>query len=229
MAAEKASKRVRPKSTDKVKQQVAVAAKRMSTKVKGAHRLVGGEQSPSPAGEGARAALAHRFETVLANARDEVVESALAKDDYGLLMALATEAGLGRELTAVEKARRRGAEYRVALIERAGGTLSVDEVASGRNVSPEAIRKAIRAGKLIAIGSAKGYQLPAVQFSDKQEVNGLRRVLAAMSIKSPWMRLDWLLSPESRLDDRRPIDVLHEGDVEEVVKAAELYGEQGAA
>ncbi|WP_435100194.1 excisionase family DNA-binding protein [Arhodomonas sp. AD133] len=188
------------------------------------HGKGGYPHSPSP-----REALARRLEALVAGASDDVVARALAEDDIGTVTTLAIEETFARELTAVEKSRLRGVQFRKDLLERAGGTLSVDEAAKLLGVTPESVRKASRSGSLIAIRSGKRFLLPAVQFHEGQELKGLRRVLRALSVDSPWMRLNWLLSPEPRLDNRRPVDALLQGDIDEVREAATLYGEQGAA
>ena len=130
----------------------------------------------------------------------------------------------------MDPSQRRGIEYRRQLIERAGGTLSVDQVAELIKVTPEAVRNRIRTRSYIAVPDAKDYGLPAIQFEDGHEIRGLRTVLRAIPMESPYMRLDWLLSPEPRLQGRRPIDVLRGGEnIEEVKSAASLVGEHGAA
>ena len=44
------------------------------------------------------------------------------------------------------------------------------------------------------------------------------------------MGLDWLMNPEPRLDGMQPIDTLRSGvDPCQIIKAAVLFGEHGAA
>ncbi len=188
------------------------------------------ERFPARVNPSPREALIRRLSSLISDAPDAVIAQALSEDDVGTLVTLATEEAWGRELTGVEKARLRGVKYRAQLIERAGGALTVDQVAHFLGVGGEAVRKAIRSGSLIAFPGAKGYALPAVQFEEGRELKGLRRVLRAMPIESPWMRLDWLLSPEPRLGGRVPTDLLRAGkDIDQAEQAAELVGEQGAA
>ena len=42
------------------------------------------------------------------------------------------------------------------------------------------------------------------------------------------MLLDFLVNPEARLDNRKPIDLLRAGNLETVVEAARRVGIQGA-
>lgn len=51
-----------------------------------------------------------------------------------------------------------------------------------------------------------------------------------MTVASPCMRLNWLVSPEPRLGAKIPIEMLKQGQNKDLVRdAAEFYGEQGAA
>ncbi|TQE98398.1 MAG: hypothetical protein FKY71_14080 [Spiribacter salinus] len=161
---------------------------------------------------------------------EKTVARALSDDDVGALARIVSEEALRRNHTSFEQARARGASYRDGLLERAGGCLSVEEVAAMRGVGPESVRKAIRENRLIGIPTADGYQIPAIQFHDGEEIPGLRKLLGEMSVDSPWMRLNWLLSPEPRLGGTAPIEMLKQGqDLDLLREAAELYGEQGAA
>lgn len=145
--------------------------------------------------------------------------------------ALAPETGHD-DVPLIKRALERGFQAKERLSAQAGGLLSVREVATQLGLTDEAIRKKIRNDTLIGIRSGKAYKIPAFQIEGGVELEGLSEVLGAMAINSPWMRLDWLLNPESRLDDQRPIDVLRRGDREEikrVVDVAERFGEHGAA
>lgn len=43
------------------------------------------------------------------------------------------------------------------------------------------------------------------------------------------MRVNFMLTGDAHLEGRRPIDVLREGRIGEVIEAAQAYGEHGAA
>ena len=70
---------------------------------------------------------------------------------------------------------------------------------------------------------------PAWQFDARGPVPGLDTVLAKMTVASPWMRAAFFLSGDATLNGETPLAVLRRGDVEAVVRAAAMYGEQGAA
>jgi hypothetical protein len=54
-------------------------------------------------------------------------------------------------------------------------------------------------------------------------------VLTAFQVDDPWMRVHFMLTGDRRLGNRRPIDLLREGQIEQVVQAAAAYGAHGAA
>ena len=57
---------------------------------------------------------------------------------------------------------------------------------------------------------------------------GIERALAAFEVSDPWMRANFMLSPEPRLGGLRPIDALRQGEIEPVVAAASAFGRHGA-
>ena len=73
-----------------------------------------------------------------------------------------------------------------------------------------------------------GYVYPAFQIGADGLLPGVRDVLDAFTIADPWTRVNFMLTGDARLGGRRPIDVLREGDVASVVRAARAYGEHGA-
>ena len=112
-----------------------------------------------------RQALAERLRHLLDRVPDAAVQEALRADDIGTLTALASPAlWLDTPLSAVDQARLRGVARRRSLLERAGGGLTTEAVAEMLGVSGEAVRKRIRRGRLIAMRSAAGYTVPAIQF-----------------------------------------------------------------
>ena len=75
------------------------------------------------------------------------------------------------------------------------------------------------------------HAFPRWQFDGDAEdgmVPGLSRVLRSFSLESPWMQAEFMLSPEDRLGDRRPLDALKAGEVEVVARAVSAYGEHVA-
>lgn len=56
-------------------------------------------------------------------------------------------------------------------------------------------------------------------------VPGLKDVQEALPTRNPWAVLNFLVRPDDRLDGRKPIEVLLNGDVDLVVSAARSMGE----
>ncbi|MHB0877268.1 MAG: hypothetical protein ACYC5O_14620 [Anaerolineae bacterium] len=124
----------------------------------------------------------------------------------------------------------RGQLAKRRLLEAGGGTLSSAEVARLLGVSRQTVNNRRLKGRLIGVPSTRGdYEYPAWQFADGGVLPGLERVLMALRDHHPWTQLSYMLNPDSRLGDRTPLEVLRQGRADDVVAAASMYGEQGAA
>jgi len=113
-------------------------------------------------------------------------------------------------------------------LEDAGGAFDLEQVRTLlRGVSRQAIDRRVQEGSLLAVpGPSNHRSFPTLQFNrDGSLVSGLKAVLEALPVESPWAVLNFLVNPDPRLDGRKPIDVLRTGDVAQVVEAARLYGE----
>ena len=116
-------------------------------------------------------------------------------------------------------------------LRNAGGAYDLEQVRTlMRGVWRQRIDRRVRDGSLLAVpGPSNRRRYPTVQFNrDGTVVEGLKEVCDAMPTKNPWSALNFLINPESRLDGRKPIDLLKAGDVEIVVEAARRMGRQGA-
>lgn len=156
-----------------------------------------------------------------------------AYESFGSLADL-SEAGIDSvayEPDARAKAILRGKAYAAEDLRAAGGTYSVDDVRALLNdISRQAIDKRVNEGALLAVpGPSGARRFPTAQF-DKHGgvVQGLKRVRKALGFSSPWAVLNFLVNGNDHLNGRRPIDVLHQGDVDPVVTAAASIGVQGA-
>lgn len=179
----------------------------------------------------ARNILLKRLARVVDGMSSREIEHALGEDDVGTLVDVVSQ-DLWRDetLNGIDRARLRGVQYRFDLIKQAGGALSVAETATALGITSQAVRKRITAGQLIAMKHQGGYKIPAIQIADGRLLPGLPDVLGALSIDSPWMRLDWLMSDEPRLENRTPLAALRAGAPAETIQAAaRMVGEQGAA
>jgi hypothetical protein len=107
----------------------------------------------------------------------------------------------------------RGAEQKLELLRKAGGTLSVNEVAKLLGISRQAVDKRRREGKLLAVARGADYAYPACQFDDDHVVAGLAEVLGQMGQEPlPWAALAFLITPDDRLGELSPLEALRRKD-----------------
>lgn len=161
-----------------------------------------------------------------------VVEAASARTDYEVLLSVLKSREIVNELVKADplaQAKLRGIEAKKRLLSAEGGILSTQEVASLLDISPQAIHKRRRAGKLIGIAQGLNqYYFPAWQFEGNHTVAGLEKVLGVLSDHDPLMQVVFMLNPNDRLDGQRPLDLLRANRLDEVLTAAKTLGEHGA-
>ncbi|SHN84258.1 hypothetical protein [Bradyrhizobium erythrophlei] len=116
-------------------------------------------------------------------------------------------------------------------LREAGGAYDLEQVrVLMRGVSRQAIDKRVQEGSLLAVpGPSNRRSYPTLQFNqDGTVVDGLRAVCEALPTTNPWTIVNFFAQPDDRLNGRKPIDVLKQGDVGLVVEAARRMGQQGA-
>jgi hypothetical protein len=123
----------------------------------------------------------------------------------------------------------RGFELRQEMLKKAEGVLSSGKIAELLKLSRQAVDKRRAANQLLALTQGRrGYSYPSFQFEDGKTLDGLEEVLRNLSALDPWMQLRFFTSPHERLGNKTPIEALRSGRVNDVVRAASGYGEQGA-
>lgn len=125
----------------------------------------------------------------------------------------------------------RGVDIAEADLVKAGGSFELPDVQTAmRGVSRQSIEKRVREKSLLSVpGPSNRRRYPTVQFNDDGTVvRGLQEVLKALDFESPWAALNYLVNPDDRLNNERPIDLLRRGEVELVLESARRVGEQGA-
>ena len=128
------------------------------------------------------------------------------------------------------RAKLRGIEHRKRILEKLGGILSAEQVSELIGISRQAVDRRRSQNQLIGLTQGKrGYAYPAFQFENGKTLDGLKEVLDALSGHDPWMQSIFFANGNDRLNGRIPLDALRQGKTEAVVRAAEAYGEQGAA
>jgi hypothetical protein len=125
----------------------------------------------------------------------------------------------------------KGREIAEEDLRSSGGSYDLEQVRRLlHDISRQRIDSRVREGSLLAVpGPSNKRYYPAVQFKDDGTVvDGLQLVQEALPTKNGYMILNFLIHGDSRLDGRKPIDLLKAGQVDLVVEAAQRFGEQGA-
>lgn len=125
-----------------------------------------------------------------------------------------------------KNSRRRGIDARLEILNSEGGFISISEVAKKLGLSNEAINDLRSRRKLIGLNNSE-IVYPKWQFANKI-LPGLDKILAVLNTDNPWMQASFMLYPNIWLDDKRPLELLKEGKIEEVLNAANMFG-HGAA
>jgi hypothetical protein len=123
-------------------------------------------------------------------------------------------------------ARMRGLRAKKRLLEEEGGVVSGRELAQAIGITRQAVDKRRLAGKLIGIDLGKrGYAYPVWQIG----LDGMDAVLAELDEVDAWTQALFMLSANNWLNGETPLAMLRRGELDEVLNAARLYGEQTAA
>ncbi len=125
------------------------------------------------------------------------------------------------------KAKLPGVERKRELLVAEGGTISAEEAGDLLGISRQAVDKARRAGRLLALNIRRAWRYPLWQFPDATILPGLREVLGSLRTMSPWVRAAFLLDRNAHLGNRRPLDLLKQAKVAEVIDVARAHGQQG--
>ena len=165
--------------------------------------------------------------------QDSVVNATTAETDLGVLMRALASGELLDDLRSFEPlapAFLRGIQARNQLLNENGETLTAEQVADVLGISRQAVEKRRSSGNLLALTTGRhGYRYPTWQFTKTGVIPGFDKVLAVLDGHDPWMQAAFFLGNNPRLNNKRPLDVLQSGALTAVLKAAEAYGEHGAA
>jgi hypothetical protein len=181
----------------------------------------------------------------VARSLDFVAELARRLDERELGAAMASSSDAGTLITALSQpgaiglfdadvlipARLRGLKARDAMLASEGGTLDSIQVSTLLGVSPEAVDALRAAGKLLAADlGRRGHRYPTWQFTDQGvPLPGMEQILAILADHPPLAQIRFFLSGSHRLGGKRPLDLLRTGEIDPVLRAARMFGEQGAA
>ncbi len=119
----------------------------------------------------------------------------------------------------------RGVAAKQDLLARAGGVQSAAAVAELLGISKQAVMKRVQSNALLALPDASGrLQFPLFQFTDSGTLPGLKEVLAAFTVKSPWTRLAVLLDSDEAVGGIQLAQALRAGDIAGVLNVVRTFG-----
>jgi len=158
--------------------------------------------------------------------------AASASSDYEVLLNLLelpdVQAVLG-ETNPLAPAAVRGLRAIDGIIQAEGGCASGEEAAVILGVSRQAVDKARKESRLLALPRGQNrYIYPVWQFDRGKILPGLKDVYRQLPAMGPWAIASFMLSPNTQLNDTSPLDKLRLGEVGSVISAARAYGEHGA-
>jgi hypothetical protein len=123
-----------------------------------------------------------------------------------------------------------GLDAKRELLAQNGGVFRTEQVADYLGISPQAVNKRRMFHQLLGLTFRKrGFVYPGWQFTGTGTIAGLDNVLRALAQHDEWMQNVFFISPNSWLGDRRPLDLLREGKIHDVIEAARQFGDHGAA
>lgn len=189
------------------------------------------------ASDGSRAAFVTRSLSALAQvtqraSRQTLLDALAASSDIEALLRVLDHAEVRvGELDADELAVRvRGVVARRWLLTAEGGIATAAEVGHLLGLTRQAIDNRRKAGRLLAVDSNKrGWLYPLWQVEDGRVLQGFESVLHELRDFDPWMQAAFFLNPNDFLRDETPLSALRRGQIDSVLAAASVYGEQVAA
>jgi hypothetical protein len=164
---------------------------------------------------------------------ESLVNAAAAPDNFHAMLRAMGSPELLAQMQASDplaKAFVDGLDARVRMIDQNGGVFKTERVAEYLGISPQAVNKRRASLQLLGLTfRRRGIVFPAWQFDQQGTVPGLHEVLLALAEHDEWMQNLFFVSPNTRLGGRRPVDLLRDQKVSEVIEAAKDLGEHGAA
>ena len=142
---------------------------------------------------------------------------------------------MARNAAAIEKshplyeAYKRGEEIEREMLEAEGGALSGEQFSEKLGITLLELCRMRKRNEVFWMEVGDDHVYPRFQLDGNGFLPGIRDVLDAFAIDAEWMRVNFMLTGDLRLNGWRPIDALREGRVDEVKFAAQAYGQHGAA
>lgn len=164
---------------------------------------------------------------------ESLVEAAKAPDNFHAMLLAMGSPELLEQMQASDPLARafvHGIEARTKLIEQNGGVFKTEQVAKYLGITAQAVNRRRASLQLLGLTFRKrGHVFPAWQFDERGTIAGLQEVLLVLSEHDEWMQNIFFVSPNTRLGGRRPLDLLRDKKIPEVIDAAKDFGQHGAA
>ena len=173
-------------------------------------------------------AVVDEFTTVIRKHQDQP-PGTLARL-VGLAFEFTIGAGESRE-DKLARAHVRGLGARQQLVDAEGGSLSSEDVARMLRISKTAVLKRLGTGRLLAWREERlqAARFPRWQFNEHGQVlAGLDDALQILNQDERldvWGKILFFLQEKPSLGGRRPLDLLREGKLKEMILAAQAYAE----
>lgn len=149
-----------------------------------------------------------------------------------ILRQVAEKVEVTEESEAFNRVRLRSVGVEEEILAEEGGALSDADFAKRlRLKSRQTVHNYRDSDKIFAITrGARNYVYPALQIHEGALLPGLTEVLRTLRAAkhSPMGILLFFLTPAEALDDKRPLDLLRRGEIDEAVLHAERYGVIGS-
>lgn len=119
----------------------------------------------------------------------------------------------------------RGEVVRRQLATDEGGSISTAQAARLLGVSPSTVLRRWRRHRLVAWTDGRSLRVPVWQFDGMKLLRGIEESLQVFASKDQWRVLRYFLGKRRSLGHRRPLDLLPEGKVAEVIAHAQAHAQ----
>ena len=178
----------------------------------------------------------HRLVTTLAEglSAEDAYEALSEASDLGTLSVVLSRARLAPQAMdpALAEAYARGLEARERMVNAEGGCVSAEALGRLVGISRQAVDKRRRSGRLLAVRASEGgdWLYPVWQVDERGAVvAGLESVLEQLQARGhdSWSQMIFFLEINVT-EELTALQALKDGKLDEVMRAARMYGEQGA-
>jgi len=118
------------------------------------------------------------------------------------------------------------AKKKLAAVE--GGSISSTRASQLLGISKQTALRRWRRHQVVGWKRGKAVRFPVWQFAGGKMLEGIEDVLRIIDSDDHWRLMLYFLSNRHSLGDRRPLDLLREGKVAEVIEHAKAYAAENA-